>query len=109
MKKVLVVALFLVLVILPLVSCGGYDAKYPMPENPYDDVYETTVYSENTSFVLTSRSCPYIYGNALVITNYWEQQWDEEGNEEWVHYDNDFYRLILPLNKISVEILRTCV
>jgi len=87
------------------ISCVVASKQYPFSENPYDDVYEINFYSENNSLVMTSRTCPIIEGNTIIVTNYWWREFDEEGNEEWLRYHNDFYRSIIPLNNVSVEVI----
>ena len=102
--KIIILASILV-VLLTLNSCLATARPYPFPANPYDNVYESIFYSDNGSWVMTSGTCPYVEGNAIVITNYWWQEFDEEGNEEWLRYYNDFYRMVIPLDRVSVEII----
>jgi hypothetical protein len=104
MKKLLLIILLALGLLIVCCSCG-VEPKYPFSDSPYDNVYESTFYSDNASWVITSKTCPIIDGNSIIITNYWWQEYDEEGNEEWIRYENDFYRMVIPLNKASVEII----
>lgn len=103
MKRKVFIFVSILVVLITSTSCT--EPRYPFSDSPYDDVYESTFYSDTGSWVMTSRTCPYVEENAIIITNYWWEEFDEEGNEEWLRYNNDFYRMIIPLSKASVEIL----
>ena len=109
MKKIVYIFISILVVLLALISCDTPDRDsseyFPFPDSPYDNVYEATFYSDNASWVMTSRTIPRINGNAIVITNYWWQEFDEEGNEEWLRYDNDFYQIAIPINKVSIKVI----
>lgn len=105
--KYLLPLVIIVLVCISNVGCSNAN-RWPFPDTPYDNVYETTFYKDGESQVITSSGCPIIDDSVLYITNYWWQEFDEEGNEEWVRYeDRDFYRMVVPFSSItSVEIIK---
>jgi hypothetical protein len=105
--KILSIIILVFIMSLSIISCSPRMVAKPCPKSPYGGgIYEATFYNDNESYVVTSQDCPVIEGDYVVITNYWWQEWNEDGGEEWIRYENEFYRMIVPLGEIkSVEII----
>lgn len=92
-----------ILIIIMFTSCvfwifSLFANKSDFSEHPFDDVYEVTYATDWGMVELTTKEIPEIEGNTLKVINYWRQEYDEEGNEEWIRYDSDYYFVLIPIN-----------